>query len=212
MGPRFPDICTSWCWVVSSMPRPLFPPGKQPPGTHWIGDWIDLGTGLVQTENWKFLTLPGLSKLQFSISVFKLIIYFLSQRKFRVSVESETSIPKIYKYKQRYHKLPFCPPYFAVYTSTNPTFNWYGPNAWCPFRSLCWWRLHIYIYIYVCVCVCVNDTATDSHCEITGSASMTMRRQNCVSCRLSLRSYNDSLTATRPLVREDATKYQTATV
>jgi hypothetical protein len=35
-------------------------PGKSPPGTHWIGGWVDLRDGLDDLEKRKFLTLPGL--------------------------------------------------------------------------------------------------------------------------------------------------------
>jgi hypothetical protein len=36
------------------------PPGKEPPGIHWIGDWVDPRAGLDKVEKGKFLTLPGL--------------------------------------------------------------------------------------------------------------------------------------------------------
>jgi hypothetical protein len=36
------------------------PPGKEPPATHWIGDWMDPLAGLDDMEKRKFLTLPGL--------------------------------------------------------------------------------------------------------------------------------------------------------
>jgi hypothetical protein len=35
-------------------------PGKEPPGTHWIGGWAGHITGLNDVEKRKFLTLPGL--------------------------------------------------------------------------------------------------------------------------------------------------------
>jgi hypothetical protein len=35
-------------------------PGRFTPGTHWIGGWVDLRTGLDDLEKRKFLTLPGL--------------------------------------------------------------------------------------------------------------------------------------------------------
>jgi hypothetical protein len=41
------------------MPRPLYP-GEKPPGTHWIGGWVDLRAGLDDLEKRKFFTLPGL--------------------------------------------------------------------------------------------------------------------------------------------------------
>jgi hypothetical protein len=36
------------------------PPGKEPPGAHWIGGWVDLRAGLDDLEKRKFLALPGL--------------------------------------------------------------------------------------------------------------------------------------------------------
>jgi hypothetical protein len=36
-------------WVVSFMPRPFYPQGKErapPPRTHWLGDWVGLRAGL----------------------------------------------------------------------------------------------------------------------------------------------------------------------
>jgi hypothetical protein len=35
-------------------------PGKEPPGTHGIGRWVDVRAGLDDLEKIKFLTLPGL--------------------------------------------------------------------------------------------------------------------------------------------------------
>jgi hypothetical protein len=35
------------------------PPGKEPPGTHWIRGWVDPRAGLDDVEKRKFLTLPG---------------------------------------------------------------------------------------------------------------------------------------------------------
>jgi hypothetical protein len=34
--------------------------GERTPGTHWIGGWVDLRSGLDDVEKRKFLTLPGL--------------------------------------------------------------------------------------------------------------------------------------------------------
>jgi hypothetical protein len=56
--PHFLDLGTSWRWVVNA-PASLLP-GKEPPGTHWIGGWVDLRAGLDDLEKRKFLTLPGL--------------------------------------------------------------------------------------------------------------------------------------------------------
>jgi hypothetical protein len=36
------------------------PTGKEPPGTLWIGGWVDPRAGLDDMEKWKFLTLLGL--------------------------------------------------------------------------------------------------------------------------------------------------------
>jgi hypothetical protein len=35
-------------------------PGKEPPGTHWIGRWVGPRAGLDDVEKRKFLNLPGL--------------------------------------------------------------------------------------------------------------------------------------------------------
>jgi hypothetical protein len=45
-------------WSTSRPGR--FTPGERAPGTHWIGGWVDLKTGLDDLEKRKFLTLPGL--------------------------------------------------------------------------------------------------------------------------------------------------------
>jgi hypothetical protein len=45
-------------WSTSRPGR--FTPGERHPGTHWIGDWVDLRAGLDDLENRKILTLPGL--------------------------------------------------------------------------------------------------------------------------------------------------------
>jgi hypothetical protein len=51
---------TSWRWVVSFTPRPLYP-RERAPGTHCIGGWVeDPRAGLDNMEKWKFLTKPGL--------------------------------------------------------------------------------------------------------------------------------------------------------
>jgi hypothetical protein len=36
------------------------PSGKEPPGSHCIGGWVDPRRGLDAVEKLKFLTLPGL--------------------------------------------------------------------------------------------------------------------------------------------------------
>jgi hypothetical protein len=59
INPRVLDLGTSWRWVVSFTPRPLYR-GERAPDTHWIGGWVDPRVGLDEIEKWKFLTLPGL--------------------------------------------------------------------------------------------------------------------------------------------------------
>jgi hypothetical protein len=59
IDPHFHDLGTSWKWVVSFIPRPLYP-RERAPSTHCIGGWVDPRGGLDDTEKWKFLTLPGL--------------------------------------------------------------------------------------------------------------------------------------------------------
>jgi hypothetical protein len=53
-------IGTSWRWVVSFMHRPLYPRGKNPTVTDWVGGWADNRTDMDDMEKWKFLTLSGL--------------------------------------------------------------------------------------------------------------------------------------------------------
>jgi hypothetical protein len=36
------------------------PPGKEPPGTRWIGSWVGPRSGLDDVEKRKYLILPGL--------------------------------------------------------------------------------------------------------------------------------------------------------
>jgi hypothetical protein len=38
----------------------LHAPAALPPGTHFIGGWVDPRDGLDDMEKWKMLTLPGL--------------------------------------------------------------------------------------------------------------------------------------------------------
>jgi hypothetical protein len=53
------DFITSWWWVVSFTPRPLYP-GQSAPGTHWIEGWVGPRACLDDAKKRKFLTLPGL--------------------------------------------------------------------------------------------------------------------------------------------------------
>jgi hypothetical protein len=59
IDPRILDLGTSWRWVVSFTPRPLYLRRKSP-GTHWVGGWVGPGTGLDGVERRKILPLPGL--------------------------------------------------------------------------------------------------------------------------------------------------------
>jgi hypothetical protein len=59
INPRFLYLGTSWIWVVSFTPRPLYPRGNSPPPTHWKGDWVGPRTGMDNVEMRKFSTLPG---------------------------------------------------------------------------------------------------------------------------------------------------------
>jgi hypothetical protein len=57
---HFLDLGTSCRWVVSLTLPVALPSGKQPPGTQWIGGWVDPRTCPDNVEKSKFLTLPGL--------------------------------------------------------------------------------------------------------------------------------------------------------
>jgi hypothetical protein len=57
---RFLDLGTSWGWVVSFTPFPLYPQGKKAPCTQWTGDWMGSRVGLYDMGKWKFFTLPVL--------------------------------------------------------------------------------------------------------------------------------------------------------
>jgi hypothetical protein len=59
INPHFLDLGTSWRWVVSFTPRPLYP-RERALGIHCIGGWVDPRAGLDHMEKWKFLTPPGL--------------------------------------------------------------------------------------------------------------------------------------------------------
>jgi hypothetical protein len=57
--PHFLDLDTSWRWVVSFTPLPLYP-RERAPGTHFIGGWVEPRAGMDDMEKWKYFTLPGL--------------------------------------------------------------------------------------------------------------------------------------------------------
>jgi hypothetical protein len=48
------------CFHGKAKTEGRFTPGKEPPGTHWIGGWLDLRADLDDLEKRKFLILPGL--------------------------------------------------------------------------------------------------------------------------------------------------------
>jgi hypothetical protein len=50
IDPHVLDLGTSWRWVVSFMPWPLYPRGKSPPDTHCIGSWMGPRTDLDDVE------------------------------------------------------------------------------------------------------------------------------------------------------------------
>jgi hypothetical protein len=68
---------------------------------------VFLGTEKAFDTTWHLGLLYKLSELKFSSTLIKLISSFLSQRKFRISVEDEMSTPR--DIQQGYHKVPFCP-------------------------------------------------------------------------------------------------------
>jgi hypothetical protein len=45
-------------WSTSLLGR--FTPEERAPGTHWIGGWVGLRTGLEDAEKRKLLAIPGL--------------------------------------------------------------------------------------------------------------------------------------------------------
>jgi hypothetical protein len=51
------DLITRWGWVASVMPWPHCIPREVTPGTHWIGGWVGLGTGLDAEVRGKILCL-----------------------------------------------------------------------------------------------------------------------------------------------------------
>jgi hypothetical protein len=61
------DLGTSWRWVVSITPRPLYP-RERAPGAHCIGGWVDRRAGLDDVEKRKFWpyrdSSPDLSVVQ----------------------------------------------------------------------------------------------------------------------------------------------------
>jgi hypothetical protein len=56
---HFLHLGTSWRWVVSFTPQPLYP-RERAPVTHWIGGWVDPRAGVDGFEKRKLLPPPGL--------------------------------------------------------------------------------------------------------------------------------------------------------
>jgi hypothetical protein len=78
IDPRFLEFSTSWRWVVSFTPRPLYPRGKSP--------WYPLGRRLDGSQNrsgWrgkrKFLTLPGLELWLLSHPAGSQLLYWMKE-------------------------------------------------------------------------------------------------------------------------------------
>jgi hypothetical protein len=55
IDPQFLDFGTSWGWVVSYTPLPLYP-GERAPGTHFIGGWVGPRAGLddMEENSWPY--------------------------------------------------------------------------------------------------------------------------------------------------------------
>jgi hypothetical protein len=83
---------------------------------------------------WHSGFLYKLSKLEFSISLIKLIGSFLSQRKLRVSVEGEMSTPRVMRAGVPQGSV-LSPTLFNTYINDAP------PNTWCSSSPLC--RRHL---------------------------------------------------------------------
>jgi hypothetical protein len=84
---------------------------------------------------WHSVLLYKLSKLKFSTSLIKLTGSFLSQRKFRVSVEGEMSTPRAMKAGVPQGSV-LSPILFNMYISPRST--------WCSPSPLCRWHLSVW--------------------------------------------------------------------
>jgi hypothetical protein len=56
--PHFLVLGTSWRWVVSFTPLPLYP-REGAPGAHFIGGWVDPRAGLDDMEKWNSFYATG---------------------------------------------------------------------------------------------------------------------------------------------------------
>jgi hypothetical protein len=57
------DLGTSWRWAISFTPQPLYL-RERVHGTHWIGGWVGLATGLDSVEKRKPLNISGIEPRQ----------------------------------------------------------------------------------------------------------------------------------------------------
>jgi hypothetical protein len=76
IDPRSLDLGTSWRWVDSFTPRPLYPRRKGP-GTSWTEGRVDLRTILDFIKKTKLLTLPELEHSSFCRSTRSQLLYQL---------------------------------------------------------------------------------------------------------------------------------------
>jgi hypothetical protein len=67
---------TSWRWVVSFTPRPLYS-RERASRTHWIGGWVGPTAGLDNMGKWKFLPPPGLELRPLGLSARSQSLYQL---------------------------------------------------------------------------------------------------------------------------------------
>jgi hypothetical protein len=81
VGPRFLDIGTSWRWVVSFKPQPLYPLQKTL-GTHCVGGWVGSRDAKSNPSVAIPTTVPRLSDFCYRYSLFLTNTNFtVSQRK-----------------------------------------------------------------------------------------------------------------------------------
>jgi hypothetical protein len=77
--PRTLHLGTSWRWVVSFTPLPLYRRVRVP-RYHWIGGWVGPGTGLEDVEMRKILLLTGLELRPLDRSACSQSLYQLRRR------------------------------------------------------------------------------------------------------------------------------------
>jgi hypothetical protein len=77
-----PTFSLSWHWLeVSGQLHTLatLPPGREPPSTNWIGNWVGPGSSLDNMERGKYLILLelGLQPLGHPAHILKLPMWYL---------------------------------------------------------------------------------------------------------------------------------------